>query len=64
MAQDGTPRFGASNLGLFCLPMSHKKDDRLLLVNVTDHLKYWNKPNLEKYIDGNPKGASVSETFA
>ena len=23
---DGTPRFAASHLGLFCLPMSHKKD--------------------------------------
>ena len=26
---DGTPRFAASHLGLFCLPMSHKKDDML-----------------------------------
>ena len=23
---DGTPRFAASHLGIFCLPMSHKKD--------------------------------------
>ena len=30
---DGTPRFVASHLGLFCLPMSHKKDDRLIWVN-------------------------------
>ena len=25
IAPDGTPRFAASHLGLFCLPMSHKK---------------------------------------
>ena len=25
MAPDGTSRFAASHLGLFCLPMSHKK---------------------------------------
>ena len=28
-ATDGTPCFAASHLGLFCLPMSHKKDVRL-----------------------------------
>ena len=33
IAPDGTPRFAASRLGLFCLPMSHKKDTRLLWVN-------------------------------
>ena len=26
---DGTPRSAASHLGLFCLPMSHKRDARL-----------------------------------
>ena len=26
IAPDGTPRFAASHLGLFCLSMSHKKD--------------------------------------
>ena len=26
IAPDGTPRLAASHLGLFCLPMSHKKD--------------------------------------
>ena len=30
---DGTPRFAASHLGLFCLHMSHKKDARLICVN-------------------------------
>ena len=30
IAPDGTPRFAASHLGLFCLPMSHKKDARLI----------------------------------
>ena len=29
-APDGTPHFSASHLGLFCLPMSHKKDARLI----------------------------------
>ena len=28
IAPDGTPPFAASHLGLFCLPMSHKKDAR------------------------------------
>ena len=34
IAHYGTPRFAASHLGLFCLPMSHKKDTRLICVNV------------------------------
>ena len=34
IAPDGTPRSAASHLGLFCLPMSHKRDARLKLVNV------------------------------
>ena len=29
IAPDGMPRFAASHLGLFCVPMSHKKDGRL-----------------------------------
>ena len=33
MAPDGTPRFATSHLGLFCLPMSHKKDARPIRVN-------------------------------
>ena len=33
IAPDGTPRFAASHLGLFCLPMSHKKDARLIWLN-------------------------------
>ena len=32
ISPDGTPRFAASHLGLFCLPMSHKMDDRLIWV--------------------------------
>ena len=32
IAPDGTPRLAASHLGLFCLPMSHKKDARLIWV--------------------------------
>ena len=34
IAPDGTPRFTASHLGLFCLPMSHKKDTRLIWVKL------------------------------
>ena len=33
IAPDATPRFAASHLRLFCLPMSHKKDARLICVN-------------------------------
>ena len=33
IAPDGTPRFAASHLGLFCLLMSHKQDARLIWVN-------------------------------
>ena len=29
IAPDGMPRFAASHLGLYCLPMSHKKNARL-----------------------------------
>ena len=29
IASDGMPHFAASHLGLFCLPMSHKKDARV-----------------------------------
>ena len=34
IAPDVTPRFAALHLGLFCLPMPHKKDTRLILVKV------------------------------
>ena len=37
IAPDGTPRFAASHLGLFCLPMSNKKNTRLIWVNL-DHI--------------------------
>ena len=33
IAPDGTGRFAASHLGLFCLPMSYKKDALLIWVN-------------------------------
>ena len=33
IAPDGMPRFASSYLGLFCLPVSHKKDARLIWVN-------------------------------
>ena len=38
IAPDGTPRFAASHLGLICLPMSHKKDARLLWVTYVSPL--------------------------
>ena len=34
IAVDGTPHFEESHLGLFCLAMSHKKDARLIWVNL------------------------------
>ena len=34
IAPDGTPRFSAAHLRLFCLPMSHKKDAILIWVNL------------------------------
>ena len=41
IASDVTPCFAASHLGLFCLPMSHKKDARLIWVNVTKSNKQY-----------------------
>ena len=38
IAPDGTLRFAASYLGLFCFPMSHKNDARLIWVK---HSKDW-----------------------
>ena len=35
MAPDGTTRFAASHLGLFSLPLSHKKDTGLIWVSDT-----------------------------
>ena len=35
IAPDGTPRFAASHLVLFSLPMSYKMDDRLIWVKFT-----------------------------
>ena len=34
IAPDGTPRPAALHLGLYYLPMSHKRDTRLILVNL------------------------------
>ena len=31
---DGTPRSAALHLGLYCLPMSHKRGARLIRVNL------------------------------
>ena len=36
IAPDETPCFAASHLRLFCLPMSHKKDGRLIWVNIIE----------------------------
>ena len=40
IAPDGMPRFAASYLGLFCLPMSHKKDARLIWVNIFMNVQF------------------------
>ena len=52
IAPDGMPRFLASHLGLFYLPMTHKKDARLIWVKKiigasVDH--YANMPIAQKY---------------
>ena len=38
IAPDGTPGFAASYMGLFSLPMSHKKDAMLILVDTNTRL--------------------------
>ena len=40
IAPSGAPRFAAPHLVLFCLPMSHKKDARLICVWRIRTLKY------------------------
>ena len=37
---DQTPPFAASDLGLHCWPLSHKKDARLIWVNVSNACKW------------------------
>ena len=39
---DGTPRSAASHLGLFCLPMSHKRDARLKWVKIPSAFVFLN----------------------
>ena len=39
IAKDGTLRFAAAHLGLFCLPMYHKKDVRLKWVKAASRVK-------------------------
>ena len=41
-----TPRSAASHLVLFCLPVSHKKDARLIWVNTTGP-RQWSWKNAE-----------------
>ena len=41
IAQDGTWRLAASHLGLFCLPMSHKKDTRLIWIKWSIYLIFF-----------------------
>ena len=48
IAPDGTPHFASSHLGLFCLPMSHKKDARLIWVNISEA----SKPILKSFVGG------------
>ena len=37
IAPDGTPRFAASYMGLFCLPMSHNRDELKYLQQYFKH---------------------------
>ena len=39
IAPDRTPHSAASHLGLYCLPMSHKKDARLTRVKYMTEMK-------------------------
>ena len=39
IAPVGVPRFAASHLGLFCLPISNKKDARLICVKLHKETK-------------------------
>ena len=45
IAPDGTPHSAASHLGLFCLPMSHKRDARLKGVKKTKDVHAGPKAN-------------------
>ena len=56
IAPDGMPRFAASNLGLFCLPMSHKKDARLIWVKKSEKM-------LELYLKFNGNSAALIYLF-
>ena len=42
LAPDGTPCFAAPHVGVLCLPMSHKKDARLIWVNVAIDRRFIN----------------------
>ena len=44
---DGTPHSAASHLGLFCLPMSHKKDTRKLLHLLEDEVETHSSQSLK-----------------
>ena len=46
IAPDGTPRFAASHLGLFCLPMSRKKGSSLIWVPIILNFKPGERPGL------------------
>ena len=58
IAPDGMPHFVGSYLGQFCLPMSHKKDTRLIWVNVIALLLQCNTRR-HHYLDGFGSGKSV-----
>ena len=49
IAPDGTPPFAASHMGLFCLPMSHKKDAMLVWVDINKLLISALKATFEIY---------------
>ena len=58
MPPDGTARFAASHLGLCCLPMSHKKVAKLILVkfiNVQPHQSVCTVRNIDYLLDSSSR---------
>ena len=60
IAPDGTPRFVASYLGIFCLPMSYKKGARIIWVTPNfNQLNQSEDENQPKFFHDNIKGETT-----
>ena len=46
----GIPRFATSHLGLFCLPLSHKKGAMFIWVNKVDFIKVLKQDACKLYL--------------